>query len=342
MKKIILTLALILSSAVMFAQSEEETLNKWIDTYSNLNANKNWQEMISSFDQCRSELPNWNFAYYYKGVAEFQVDNYQGAVSDLTSFISSSPEDKDALQKALMFRVLSFNKLGYSKQAIDDANTLVSMNANNKEALLEKANAYMALKEYSNYIEVLKQVLNLDNNNADISKNIAAAYAIGQDWANAITYYSKAIEINPNEATYYEDRAFANYSLKTPEGYQNALNDYIKAEELGVKTAKLYQYRATIYGMLNNFEQAITDYNSYLTLNADDINIIYQRGNAYFKLKKYTEAISDMDKVVDSDKAQKNMKIQALQRRGASKQALKDVKGAQADMEMIKQLKGAK
>lgn len=331
-----------LLSTVIFAQSEEETLNKWIDTYSNLNANKNWQEMITSFNQCISELPDWKFAYYYKGVAEFQTDNYQGAVADLTNFISSNPEDKDALQKAIMFRVLAFNKLGYSKQAIEDANTLLTMNANNKEALLEKANAYMALKEYSNYIETLKQVLNLEPNNADVCKNIAAAYAIGQDWANSITYYTKAIEINPNEASFYEDRAFANYSMKTPEGLQNALADYTKAEELGIKTAKLYQYRATINGMLNNFEKAIEDYNSYLSINADDINIIYQRGNAYFKLKKYTETIADMDKVIDNDNVQKNMKIQALQRRGASKQALKDVKGAQADMELIKQLKGAK
>ncbi len=339
MKKIFLTLALILSSTIMFAQSEEEILNKWIDTYSNLNANKNWQEMISSFNQCISEVPNWNFAHYYKGVAEYQVNNYQGAVADLTTFINSNPEDKDALQKAYMFRILSYNKQGYSKQAIEDANTLLNMNPNDKEALLEKANAYQNLKEYANYIDVLKQVLSLEANNASICENIAAAYAIGEDWANAITYYTKAIEINPNEATYYEDRAFANYSLKTPEGYQNALNDYTKAEELGVKTTKLYQYRATINGNLGNFEQVLADCDSYLSISPEDINIIYQRGNAYFKLKKYKETIADMDKVIDNESTAKNMKIQALQRRGASKQALKDVNGAKADMEMIKKLK---
>ncbi|MDY6402943.1 MAG: tetratricopeptide repeat protein, partial [Bacteroidales bacterium] len=169
---------------------------------------------------------------------------------------------------------------------------------------------------------------------------IAAAYAIQQDWQNAIVYYSNAINLNPNEASFYEDRAFANYSLKTPEGLQNALNDYTKAEELGVKTTKLYQYRATINGQLGKFDAAVKDYDSYLALNPNDINIIYQRGNAYFKLKKYKETIADMDKVINDEKTSKNVKIQALQRRGASKKELKDLKGAQADMELIKKLKG--
>lgn len=340
MKKVILTLAFMFAGLTSFAQSEEENLNKWIDTYSNLNANKNWQEMISSFNQCMSEVPNWNFAYYYKGIAEYQTNNYAGAVSDLTQFINSNPEDKEALQQAYLFRAFSYNKQGLYNQAIKDADVLLQFNPQNKEALLEKANAYMSLKQYSDYIDALKKVSEIDNSNVEIHKNIAAAYAIQQDWPNAIVYYSNAINLNPNEASFYEDRAFANYSLKTPEGLQNALNDYTKAEELGVKTTKLYQYRATINGQLGKFDAAVKDYDSYLALNPNDINIIYQRGNAYFKLKKYKETIADMDKVINDEKTSKNVKIQALQRRGASKKELKDLKGAQADMELIKKLKG--
>lgn len=340
MKRIVLTLAFMLSGVMLFAQSEEENLNKWIDTYSNLNADKNWQEMIGKFNQCISEVPNWSFAYYYKGIAEYQTNNYQGAVADLTNFINSNPEDKEALQQAYLFRVFSFNKQGLSAQAIADADELLKTNPKNKEALLEKANAYMNLQQYSNYIEALKAVAEVDNSNAEIHKNIAAAYAIQQDWSNAITYYTNAISLNPNEASFYEDRAFANYSLKTPEGLQNALNDCTMAESLGVKTTKLYQYRATINGQLGKFADAIKDYDAYLTLSPNDINIIYQRGNAYFKLKKYKETIADMDTVINDSKTSNNIKIQALQRRGASKKELKDLKGAQADMEQIKKLKG--
>ncbi|MBR1770306.1 MAG: hypothetical protein IJ748_07620, partial [Bacteroidales bacterium] len=155
-----------------------------------------------------------------------------------------------------------------------------------------------------------------------------------------IDYYTKAISLNPNEASYYEVRAFANYSLKTPEGLQNALNDYSKAEELGLKTAKLYNFRANINKSLNKLDDAVKDFNSYLELTPEDINGIYQRGDCYYKLKKYKEAISDMDKVIDSEKSSKSMKINALSRRGASKKELKDMKGAQADMELIKKLKG--
>lgn len=135
MKKVILTLAFMFAGLTSFAQSEEENLNKWIDTYSNLNANKNWQEMISSFNQCMSEVPNWNFAYYYKGIAEYQTNNYAGAVSDLTQFINSNPEDKEALQQAYLFRAFSYNKQGLYNQAIKDADVLLQFSPQNKEAL---------------------------------------------------------------------------------------------------------------------------------------------------------------------------------------------------------------
>lgn len=339
MKKTLLMLAFLFSGMALMAQSEEENLNKWIDTYSNLNSAKNWQEMISNFDQCVKEVPNWNFAHYYKGVAEYNTNNYLVATAELTLFINSNPEDGAALQKAYMFRILSYNKQNLSDQAIADCDKLLALDANNKEALLEKANAYMAKKDYANYIEALKDVVALDANNVDAYKNIAAAYAISLDWANAVDYYNKAIAADPTQASLYESRAYANYSLKTAESLQNALNDFNKAEELGIKTEKLYMSRATLYGAMDNYQAAAKDYNTYITLVPDDIYAYYYRGNSYFKLKKYKECISDMDKVIASDKIRKAVKLQSLQRRGACKKELKDMKGAQADMELIKQLK---
>ena len=60
MKKTILSLVLIFSSIVLFAQSEQENTNKWIDSYTNWNNSKDWSSMISNFDACIKEIPNWS------------------------------------------------------------------------------------------------------------------------------------------------------------------------------------------------------------------------------------------------------------------------------------------
>lgn len=336
MKKTILSLVLIFSSIALFAQSEEEILNKWINTYNELSTSKNWDGMISNFDQCHQEVPNWDFAYYYKGFAEFNKQNYENAIKDLSTFASKT----DTLNVVNMMIAQSYNNLNQPENALAALDKFLAKEPNSVAGYQEKANAHMQMKDYANYISDLQKVAELEPNNESAYANIASAYGLQQNFQGVIDNLTKAIAINPNQAQYYQDRAFANYSLKTPENIQAALVDYDKAEELGVKDAALYNRKYVCHSMLKDYQGALDDCNKLLAIDPEDLNNIYYRGDANYKLKNYKEAIPDLDKVIASDKVQKTRKIQALQRRGASKQALKDLKGAQADAAMIKQLQG--
>ena len=92
--------------------------------------------------------------------------------------------------------------------------------------------------------------------------------------------------------------------------------------------------------MLKDYKGAIEDCNKLLEINPEDMTVTYYRGDANYKLQQFKEAIPDLDKVIASDKVDNRVKINALNRRGACKQKLNDLKGAQADMEMIKKLQG--
>ncbi|MCF0210326.1 MAG: tetratricopeptide repeat protein [Bacteroidales bacterium] len=338
MKKTILTLALVFSGVTLFAQSAEETLNKWISTYSQLNTEKNWDGMIQNFDQCRTESPDWAFAFYYKGLAEYNKNNYQASVAAFTEFIGKNSEDKTIVNKAYMFRAQGFNKQGLYQQAIQDCDELLKFDANDKEAMLEKANAHMGMKDYTNYIADLQGVLTVTPNDAELLKNIANAYGMQKNWAGVVEYTTKAIAINPNEASFYDLRGRSYCSLQPAgaENFQNALNDFNKAEELGIKTSQLYNYRAKVNKALNNLDGAIVDYSKLLELNPQDMATLYQRATTYLKLAKYKEAMADADKIIEADA----QNVKALKVRANCKSKLGDAKGAQADAALIKEIEG--
>lgn len=77
------------------------------------------------------------------------------------------------------------------------------------------------------------------------------------DWPKAAELYTKAIEINPNEPTYYSNRAQA--YLKS-EAYGYAIADATKAIELNPAFVKAYYRRAVAYTAILRPRDAIKDF----------------------------------------------------------------------------------
>ncbi|KAK8065595.1 hypothetical protein PG997_012342 [Apiospora hydei] len=77
------------------------------------------------------------------------------------------------------------------------------------------------------------------------------------DWPKAIDLYSKAIELNDKEPTFYTNRAQAN--IKS-EAYGYAIADATKAIELNPKLVKAYFRRAVAYAAILKPKDALQDF----------------------------------------------------------------------------------
>ncbi|HDI72543.1 MAG TPA: tetratricopeptide repeat protein, partial [Candidatus Altiarchaeales archaeon] len=64
------------------------------------------------------------------------------------------------------------------------------------------------------------------------------------NYKQAIEYYSKAIEYNPNDASLYNNRGLAYYNLQQ---YDKAIADYTKAIEIKPDFADAYYNRGLAY-----------------------------------------------------------------------------------------------
>ncbi len=154
-----------------------------------------------------------------------------------------------------------------------------------------------------------------------------------QNYQAAIEHYTRILQINPNESQAYWARCLAwlelgNYQegikdctqylklrpdfiqgyiaragmFKDIRNLQRAIEDCSYALSMGSLdghwTQTAYSCRADCYGLLNNYQAALQDYNQSIRLAPEEIENYQKRGFIHEKLENYHEAIEDLTKVL--------------------------------------------
>ena len=124
------------------------------------------------------------------------------------------------------------------------------------------------------------------------------AYELAEqkDYDGAIENYTKAIELNPNDAIAYNNRGNA-YCNKGE--CDKAIADYNKAIELDPKEADYYNNRGFAYAKMGRFGEALKDCNQALEIDPNCAEAYDSRGIVYEKMDKLKEALADYDKALE-------------------------------------------
>jgi tetratricopeptide (TPR) repeat protein len=158
----------------------------------------------------------------------------------------------------------------------------------------------------------------------------------GQEAANkgnykqAIDFFTKALEINPNDVDTYIARAWAYYKLKD---YKNASYDFTKAIELNRfdNDAEAYYGRGCSYYNLKSYDQALFDLNRAIELKPNYAEAYNTRGWLYYNKKDYDKAIADFTKAIRYDSKNADAyygRGSAYRKKGDNEHAQKDLKKA--------------
>ena len=143
-------------------------------------------------------------------------------------------------------------------------------------------------------------------------------------YEEAIGYYDRAIELNPNNAGTYNNRGVAKYELGQ---YHEAIVDYDKAIELNPNNKETYNNRGNAKGNLGRNQEAIGDFNKVIELDPNYAIAYNNRGNAKNNLRQYQEAISDFNKAIELDPDD----AKAYHNRGVAKCHLEQYREAVSD-----------
>ena len=94
------------------------------------------------------------------------------------------------------------------------------------------------------------------------------------DFRSAITFCTKAIELNPDSATAYSIRGAIYYRLND---FNGAIADFNKAVALNPGDYRNFYNRGLAHVKLNDFRKAIEDFSGAIQLNPNDADSYYNR-----------------------------------------------------------------
>ncbi len=112
----------------------------------------------------------------------------------------------------------------------------------------------------------------------------------------AISDFSKALEINPRYALAYGNRGIA---YRNKGQLDDAISDYNKVLGIDPRDAKAYNNRGFAYSRKGQYDQAISDFTKALEINPRHALAYGNRGNAYRNKGQLDDAISDYNKVLE-------------------------------------------
>lgn len=106
---------------------------------------------------------------------------------------------------------------------------------------------------------------------------------------------TKAISQEPQNATLYLERGFLYYQH---EEWDNALADYLQAQELDFQEKILYYRMAETYSELYLFKSGLICTQQYLAQDSLDVKIHKLRGGLFYKSRAYDDAIYSFEYVI--------------------------------------------
>lgn len=217
---------------------------------------------IKHFNDAISNGIDLGQTYHLRGLSKKYIDDFKGAVIDLSKVIDSFPEYAEIFEAYYIRGKIRYHKLDNIDGALEDFNEAIKLKPKDADIYVSRA--------------ILKNSI--------------------EDNDGAMADYNKAIELNPKDAETFFSRALLHMS---PENYLEAIKDLDMVIKLGlsnddsVSMFDAYSMRGTSKLLLTNYEEAIKDFDKAIELEPENGKAYFDRGEAYLLLKNNEQAAED-------------------------------------------------
>lgn len=190
----------------------------------------NYVDAIHYFTKAIALNPMNAEAYYGRGTAYLDKGLNNEAILDYTKALEINSGDA----KAYFNRGIACYKKGQYDQAISDFSKALEINPIDAAAYYNRGVTFCQKRQHVQAISDFKKAFETDPNNpryleAYINQEIAY-YEDKGHYDHSIFEYSKALEVNPNDAAAYYNRGIAYYNKKE---YEKSWRDVNNAQALG-------------------------------------------------------------------------------------------------------------
>ncbi|MBW8333200.1 MAG: tetratricopeptide repeat protein [Prolixibacteraceae bacterium] len=152
------------------------------------------------------------------------------------------------------------------------------------------------------YVIIVIAILQFSNLNAQVNDyedndlyNIGLKYLDSLKNDEAISYFSKAISINPGNSIYFYKRGGAYFNKSA---YELAIADFEYCFKVIPDEAEYPYLIGICYEKLNKDAMALTYYSNSINLDSEDERYFRRRANLNFKMENYLNTIKDYNELL--------------------------------------------
>ncbi|MDE1861197.1 MAG: AAA family ATPase [Candidatus Micrarchaeota archaeon] len=169
--------------------------------------------------------------------------------------------------------------------------------------LIKSAKERYTNRDFVGSYKLLNEALEKGYNSNELYEGLALTCLSLGRFDDAILYSNKLLKLNPRVASGYY--VLGRVADKRDSDYNKAADFYTKAIELNPSNTNYYDLRAYAYYKLGRYDQAITDINKTLSLNSNidaiKIDALIGRAQLYNISGRRDEAIADLRTVLKYD-----------------------------------------
>ncbi|CAI8345862.1 MAG: Uncharacterised protein [Cryomorphaceae bacterium] len=189
--------------------------------------------------------------------------------------------------------------LGASLEEAQNVINLISTNENDKYSTHPNKNKRLnAIKKGYENAKNNSSNIDAETNLADVNFYKGLEYNSKNKYVEAISSYSKAIEIVPSKYEYHLHRGKAYHNDLN---FELALNDFDISIKINPEIAEAYNYRASTQIMKNNYDLALKDCDTAIKLNTIYTEAYFNRSRINEIYGNYEKVISDLSIAINYD-----------------------------------------
>jgi tetratricopeptide (TPR) repeat protein len=286
--------------------------------------------LVSETEVKNMQLTKDQVTTYSAGIVSAEIidEKWDGKTYWLKANVSADPKE---VQQSLQKLIADKSKIQDLEDSRKRAEELTKENERLRKELqagakTEKQGTTTEAKNVKDYENSIKNLTAIEW----LEKGIKAANA--EMWNEAINAYTKSIDLMPDFARAYGNRAGAYNEVGN---YQQAILDSNKAIGLSPNNAVAYINRAAAYNWIGNYGQALQDSNKAIELDPAFLAAYDNRGCAYNGLGKHEQAIKDFTKAIELNPGS----VRSYNNRGFAHQNLGNFQNAIKDYTKAVELK---
>jgi tetratricopeptide (TPR) repeat protein/cellulose biosynthesis protein BcsQ len=251
-----------------------------------------YYDAIAEFTRAIDAKPDNSDAYYSRGLAYFEILQFDSSVSDFGKVIQLKPDYAEAYTE----RGRAYRNTGNISLAIEDYNEAINLDPNLARAFSYRSFAYYKQCRYDNALEDCQRAIEIDPKNADGYDSFGSIYMAELDFDQAISQFLKAIKLKPAFAIAYSNLGLAYYWKGD---FSQALQYLNRSIELKPNNPDAYVNLGRVYYAKGSNGQAITAFNQAIQLDSRFSDAFLYRAVVYYKKRSYDLAINDLNHAID-------------------------------------------